>query len=182
MPGSGVSLLRWGTGSKTHACALLVRDPSTGQEVERPYHEGMQQLLPERFKVKFVARMLATPDPIAGIPPGRSFLFLHPYKSKGSMLLLGVVEAVRLVERAKNPTHVPHIYHLDVRRVQGQGQGGEGIVHPGIQSDVAVALRNTLVQHFGVAVAQANAVPAMLDQKCARFVLHFPGGTPRMPA
>ncbi len=175
-----MSLLWWSTGGRNHACALLVRDPSTGQEVERPYHEGMEQQLPERFKVKFTARTRSGEDPTIIVSPGRSFLFLHPYKSNGSMPMLGVVEEARLVERSSWPTHMPHIYHLAVRRIQGQG--GAGVVHPGIRSDAGVAFRNTLVQHFGVAVAQANTAPATLNQTRPLFVLHLPGGTPRTPA
>ncbi len=173
-------MLRWSTGGRNHACALLVRDPSTGQEVERPYHEGMEQQLPERFKVKFVARMYASEDPIASVPPGRSFLFLHPYMSKGSMSLLGVVEEARLVERSAHAKVLPHVYHLDVRRVQGQGEADA--TFQGIRADAGAAFGNTLVQLFGLTVAQANVTPATLGNERARHVLHLPGGTPQVPA
>ncbi len=160
-----------------------MRDPSTGQEVERPYHEGMEQQLPERFKVKFTALMPKGDDPVSVVPPGRSFLFLHPKSTRGSMPLLGVVEEVRLVETSPHPTDTPHVYHLDVRRIQAPGQAN--IAHPGVDAGVGAALRHTLLQHFGLSVGGANAAVVVHGGRHSasiKQILHLPGGTPRMPA
>ncbi len=171
-----VSLLRWGTAATARACALLVRDLRSGQEVERPYHPGMEQELPERFKVKFTARMFPSEDPVASVPPGRSFLFLHRFTATGVMPLLGVVEEAQLVHTSADPWTTPHVYHLHVRRLQAnQGYGGS-LSGPG------AVLRNTLVHHFGVSVVQALGTPVMLHGSQLLDVLHLPAGTPRIPA
>ncbi len=161
---------------------LLVHDPRTGQEVERFYHEGMEQQLPERFKVKFVAFMPPGQDPVASVPPGRSFLFLHHHPRRSTMSLLGVVEAAELVERSADPWSKPHVYHLHVRRLQEPQQGDVGGAHLSTQSGAGPALRNALVRHFGVGVAQANSTPVELHGSKVASVLHLPGGTPRLPA
>ncbi len=178
---TGVSLLRWGTGATIYACALLVRDPRTGQEVERLYHEGMEQQLPERFKVKFTARMLRDDDPMASVPPGRSFLFLHHPTRKGVMPLLGVVEAAQLVHRSAVPGSEPHVYHLHVGRLRDD-HGNAGVTYKGVRDDAGAMMRNTLVHHFGVSVVQANNTPVLLSHLQAMHVLHLPGGTLRVPA
>ncbi len=157
-----------------------MRDPRTGQEVERPYHEGMEQQLPERFKVKFVAFMPWSQDPVATVPPGRSFLFLYRFKARGVMPLLGVVEVAQLVHRSADPWTKPHVYHLHVRRLQGQVDCD--ITYQGVESDAGAALRNTLVHHFGVSAARANAVPVARHPGHPMFLLHLPGGTPSVPS
>ncbi len=158
-----------------------MRGPRTGQEVERPYHEGMEQQLPERFKVKFTARMFADDDPIAMVPPGRSFLFLHHHCARGVMPLLGVVEAAQLVERSATPWSKPHVYHLHVRRLRDNHGDASG-VPPGVQDGHGAAMRHALVHHFGLSVAKANAAPVSFHNGHPMCVLHLPGGTPRVPA
>ncbi len=183
--GAGVALLRWSTQVMKHQCALLARDPRTGQEVEKPYHEGMEQELPERFKVKFLARMHARQDPVASVPPGRSFLFLHHRNRNGAMPLVGVVEAAQLAHRSAVPGSEPHVYHLHVRRLQGQGTAA--VTYKGVESDAGAMLRNTLVHHFGVGVDAVNEAPVLLRfghalrSGQAVQVLHLPDGTPRFP-
>ncbi len=181
--GHGVSVLRWSTSTKKHHCALLVRDTHTGWELERPYHEGMEQQLPERFKVKFLARMLPSEDPVASVPPGRSFLYLHNpghgVDTAPTLTLLGVVEEAQLVERSADPMIKRHVYHLGVRRVRDDGSSN--VRHQGAQWDRGSALRNVLVYHFGLSIAQADAVPVLLDAQTARSVLHLHDGTPHVP-
>ncbi len=182
-PAAGVSVLRWSTGTLKHHCALLVRDPRTGQEVERPYHEGMEQQLPERFKVKFVARMPSSEDPVASVPPGRSFLYLHRpgYKAMTApmLTLLGVVEEAQLVERSTDSAMKPHVFHVHVRR--SPSRGSSSVSYKGVLNDATAALRNLLVHHFGLSITQANAVPVLINPHNTTSVVHLPGGTPRVP-
>ncbi len=190
--GPGVTMLRWSTLAFKHPCALLVRDPRTGQEAERPYHQGMEQQLPERFKVKFVARTLLSEDPVAITAPGRAFLFLDPThlhqrrtdpeQGVPPMQLLGVVEEAEFVEDVPDPQHLPRTWHLTVRRLRpGRADAAAANVLGQLEGGPGRQFRSTAVAVFGLGVREANRLDVTLDGKSPKSVLCLPAAPPRLP-